>query len=139
VGGADLHRRADPGPTHASFPLTLLFYRLILLPAMILMLGGHYIYAEVPPRLLDGRAFGFTRNNYNRIDHFAQGFVPAILTREILRRPGDRPRVAHLPRHLHVPCLQRVLRAGRMVEGGADRVRGHDTQGDPWDTPWDIF
>tara|TARA_R110002074_G_scaffold228259_2_gene399984 strand:+ start:191756 stop:192379 length:624 start_codon:yes stop_codon:yes gene_type:complete len=69
--------------TRQPFPLTTLTYCLILLHAVILMLGGHYTYAEVP--LFNG-LFGSDRNNYDKVGHFAQGFVPAIVAREILIR-----------------------------------------------------
>ena len=72
--------------TYRRFPLTPLLYRLILVHAAILMVGGHYTYAEVPLGFRMQRAFGFARNHYDRIGHFAQGFVPAILAREILLR-----------------------------------------------------
>ncbi|MDX2425288.1 MAG: DUF2238 domain-containing protein [Cycloclasticus sp.] len=69
--------------TRQSFPLTTLTYCLILLHAIILMVGGHYTYAEVP--LFNG-LFGSDRNNYDKVGHLAQGFVPAIVAREILIR-----------------------------------------------------
>ena len=69
-----------------SFPLTPLLYRLLFLHALILMIGGHYTYAEVPLGYWMKDAFGFARNHYDRIGHFAQGFIPAILAREILLR-----------------------------------------------------
>lgn len=68
--------------TRRRFPLTTLAYQLILVHAVILMVGGHYTYAEVPL----GEWFGPGRNNYDKLGHFAQGFVPAILAREILVR-----------------------------------------------------
>lgn len=72
--------------TYSRFPLTTLCYVLILLHCMILMVGGHYTYAEVP--LFDWLKEYFTwqRNNYDKVGHFAQGFVPAIVSREILLR-----------------------------------------------------
>lgn len=72
--------------TRRSFPLTPLVAVLILLHCIILMVGGHYTYAEVP--LFDrlGEAFGWQRNNYDKLGHFAQGFVPAMVAREILIR-----------------------------------------------------
>jgi putative membrane protein len=72
--------------TRHSFPLTPLAYLLILAHCIILMVGGHYTYAEVP--LFDWFRdwFGFQRNNYDKLGHFAQGFVPAIVAREILLR-----------------------------------------------------
>jgi putative membrane protein len=72
--------------TFRRFPLTTLSYVLILIHCVILMIGGHYTYAEVP--LFDWlrEAFDWQRNNYDKLGHFAQGFVPAILAREILIR-----------------------------------------------------
>lgn len=72
--------------TRRRFPLTPLVYGLILLHCIILMVGGHYTYAEVP--LFDWLAevFDWQRNNYDKVGHFAQGFVPAIVAREILVR-----------------------------------------------------
>ena len=72
--------------TYRRFRLTPLCYRLIFVHTVILMVGGHYTYALVPLGFWMERAFGFTRNHYNRIGHLAQGFVPAILAREILLR-----------------------------------------------------
>ncbi|MGL6291408.1 MAG: DUF2238 domain-containing protein [Silanimonas sp.] len=74
--------------TRARFPLTPLLYVLILLHAIILMVGGHYTYAEVPlgdwvRDWMDG-----TRNNYDKLGHFAQGFVPAMIARELFLRLG---------------------------------------------------
>lgn len=69
--------------TYRGFPLTPLLYMLILLHCIVLMVGGHYTYAEVP--LFDG-LFGAERNNYDKVGHFFQGFGPAILAREILIR-----------------------------------------------------
>jgi len=72
--------------TRGRFPLTALAYGLILVHCVILMVGGHYTYAEVP--LFDWFRdwFGFQRNNYDKLGHFAQGFVPAIVAREVLLR-----------------------------------------------------
>lgn len=74
--------------TLKRFPLTPLLYVLILIHAIILMVGGHYTYAEVP--LFDwlGDWFGATRNNYDKLGHFAQGFVPVMAAREIVVRLG---------------------------------------------------
>jgi len=72
--------------TRRRFPLTSLAYALILVHCVILMVGGHYTYAEVP--LFDWLrdAFHWQRNNYDKVGHVAQGFVPAILAREVLLR-----------------------------------------------------
>lgn len=69
--------------TYRSFRLTSLLYVLILLHCIVLIVGGHYTYAEVP--LFDG-LFGAQRNNYDKLGHFFQGFVPALIAREILIR-----------------------------------------------------
>ena len=74
--------------TRRRFPLTPLLYRLLFVHAVILMVGGHYTYAEVPFGFWMRDAFGFARNHYDRIGHLAQGFVPAILAREVLLRRG---------------------------------------------------
>src|SRR6185436_9658596 len=72
--------------TRKRFPLTPLLYQLILLHSLILMLGGHYTYARVPLGFWMQDLFGFARNHYDRIGHLAQGFIPAMVAREILLR-----------------------------------------------------
>jgi putative membrane protein len=72
--------------TYKRFPLTSSTYTLIAIHAMILMLGGHYSYAKVPLGFWMEDWFGWTRNNYDKIGHFMQGFGPAICTREIISR-----------------------------------------------------
>jgi putative membrane protein len=72
--------------TRRRFPLTPLAYQLVLVHSIILMVGGHYTYAEVPLGEWWQDVFGAARNNYDKLGHFAQGFVPAILAREILVR-----------------------------------------------------
>ncbi len=72
--------------TYKKFPLTPLVYVLILIHSIVLMVGGHYTYAEVP--LFDSfkEWFGFARNNYDKVGHFTQGFVPVMIAREIVIR-----------------------------------------------------
>jgi len=72
--------------TYKKFPLTPLLYTLILIHMIILMVGGHYTYAEVPLFDWIKEVFEHSRNNYDKVGHFAQGFIPAILAREILLR-----------------------------------------------------
>jgi putative membrane protein len=72
--------------TRKRFPLTPLAYQLILLHCVILMVGGHYTYAEVPLFDYISELFDWERNHYDKLGHFAQGFVPAIVAREILIR-----------------------------------------------------
>ena len=72
--------------TRERFPLTTLVYTLILVHCVILMIGGHYTYAEVPAGDWLRDAVGGTRNNYDKLGHFAQGFVPAMIARELAIR-----------------------------------------------------
>jgi putative membrane protein len=72
--------------TYKKFPLTPLLYTLILIHMIILMVGGHYTYAEVPLFDTIKEMFNQTRNNYDKVGHLAQGFIPVILARELLIR-----------------------------------------------------
>ncbi len=72
--------------SYKQFPLTPLVYSLILIHCIILMVGGHYTYAEVPLFNDIQHWLGSTRNNYDKVGHFAQGFIPAMITREIIIR-----------------------------------------------------
>ena len=130
--------------TYRRFPLTPLAYRLILLHASILMLGGHYTYAEVPLGFWIRDLFGFARNHYDRIGHFAQGFVPAIIAREILLRKTALKSGGWLFFLVTCVCLA-ISACYEFIEwwtavasgSAADAFLG--TQGDPWDTQWDMF
>ena len=72
--------------TYRRFPLTDLLYVLIFIHAVILMIGGHYTYARVPVGFTVQEWLDLSRNHYDRLGHFAQGFIPSILAREILLR-----------------------------------------------------
>jgi len=74
--------------TYKKFPLTPLLYMLILLHSIVLMVGGHYTYAEVPLFDTIKELFDLERNNYDKVGHFMQGFVPAMVAREIFVRKG---------------------------------------------------
>jgi putative membrane protein len=74
--------------TRVRFPLTTLVYVLILVHCMILMVGGRYTYAEVPLGDWMREMFDGTRNNYDKVGHFAQGFIPALIARELVIRLG---------------------------------------------------
>ena len=130
--------------TSRRFPLTPLAYRLILIHAAILMLGGHYTYARVPLGFWMEQAFGFTRNHYDRIGHLAQGFVPAILVREVLRRKTPLPAGGWVFFLTTCVCLA-ISACYEFVEWGTALASGSaatdflGTQGDPWDTQWDMF
>jgi len=129
--------------TRRRFPLTTLAYCLIAIHACILFVGGRYTYAEVPLGFWMRDAFGFARNHYDRIGHFAQGFVPAIVAREVLLRTRA---VRRGWSFFLVTCVCLAVAAcyeflewwTALIEGSAaDAFLG--TQGDPWDTQWDMF
>lgn len=125
------------------FPLTPLLATLLCLHAIILMVGGHYTYAEVPLGFWMQRAFGLMRNDYDRIGHFAQGFVPAIAAREILiRRQVVRGRgwryFIVVAICLAISASYELLewRVSVATGGKGDAFLG--TQGDVWDTQEDM-
>lgn len=126
------------------FPFTPLVYRLVLVHALILMLGGHYSYARVPLGFWLQDLFDLSRNHYDRIGHFAQGFFPAIITREVLLRSTPLRRGGWLFFLTVCVCLAfsafyEFTEWWAALLGGeaADAFLG--TQGDPWDTQWDMF
>lgn len=129
--------------TSRRFPLTPLACSLLAIHACILMLGGKYTYAEVPLGYWVNSITGWTRNNYDRLGHFAQGFVPAILAREILLRTSPLKRGKWLTFICICICLA-ISATYELVEwrtavatgGAADAFLG--TQGDPWDTQEDM-
>lgn len=130
--------------TRARFPLTRLLYWLIAAHALILIYGGAYTYARVPLGFWMAEAFGFARNHYDRIGHIAQGFIPAIATREILLRTSPLRRGRWLFFLVTCTCLAisavyEFLEwwAALVSEEAAEAFLG--TQGDHWDTQWDMF
>lgn len=130
--------------TRRNFPLTPLLYRLLVIHALILILGAHYTYAKVPPGFWVQDFFGFERNHYDRLGHFVQGFIPAVLAREILIRCSPLRSGAWLFFIVVCTCLAfsafyEILEWWAAAVGGdaADEFLG--TQGDPWDTQWDMF
>jgi putative membrane protein len=130
--------------TRRRFPLTPLLYRLLFVHAVILMVGGHYTYAEVPFGFWMKDAFGFARNHYDRIGHFAQGFVPAILAREILLRrgvvrPGSWLFFLVTSVCLAFSALYELIEWWTALLTGSAATAFLGTQGDPWDTQWDMF
>jgi putative membrane protein len=130
--------------TYRQFPLTPLSYRLLFVHGLILMLGGHYTYAEVPIGEWMKQAFGFARNHYDRIGHLAQGFVPAMLVREVLRRktrlpPGGWLFFLTTSVCLAISAFYELVEWWTAVATGAAATAFLGTQGDPWDTQWDMF
>ena len=130
--------------TYKNYTLTPLVYRLLFVHALILMVGGHYTYAEVPLGYWMEHWFGFVRNDYDKIGHFAQGFVPALLFRELLLRSSPLRRGKLLFALVVASCLA-VSASYELIEWaaaismgqGADAFLG--TQGDPWDTQTDML
>lgn len=129
--------------TRRRFPLTPLAYWLILVHAVILMVGGHYTYAQVP--LFDWlrEALGWQRNNYDKVGHLAQGFVPALLAREILVRLRVVRGRGWLNFLILCFCLAlsaayELIEWGVAVASGDNAVAFLATQGDPWDTQSDM-
>jgi len=132
------------GWTHERFPLTWLAYLLVTVHALILMLGGHYTYAHVPLGFWMQHAFDFSRNHYDRIGHFAQGFVPAIVARELLLRktllrPGGWLSVLVVAVCMSVSVLYEFIEWWSALIAGAGATQFLGTQGDVWDTQWDMF
>ncbi len=130
--------------TYKRFPLTPLLYTLILIHMIILMVGGHYTYAEVPLFDWFKEIFDHSRNNYDKVGHFAQGFIPAILAREILLRKEI---VQHSGIWLNYIIVSIVLAFSafyELVEWWVALAVGEDaeaflgTQGYVWDTQSDM-
>jgi putative membrane protein len=129
---------------YPRFRFTSLVYVLILIHASILMIGGHYTYAEMPLFNWLRDEFHLARNYYDRLGHVAQGFVPAIIVREILIRNA----VVNGRRWLFFIVCSIALAISACYEffewwvavasgSGADAFLA--TQGDVWDTQWDMF
>lgn len=126
--------------TYRSFRLTPMLYFFILLHCIVLMVGGHYTYAEVP--LFDG-LFGAERNNYDKVGHFFQGFVPALLAREILIRKnvvqGDVWRSYIIVSIcLAFSAFYELLEWWVALASGEDAEAFLGTQGYIWDTQSDM-
>ena len=127
------------------FPLSRLATLLIAVHAGILMVGGHWTYAQVPFGFWLKELMHLSRNPYDRIGHFAQGFIPAIVVREVLIRQsplrGHRRWIFALTTAV---CLA-ISAAYELFEWSVAEATGTasdaflGTQGDPWDTQWDMF
>ncbi len=129
--------------THGRFPLTSLVYALLFVHAVILMVGGAYTYARVPLGFWLEALLHTARNPYDKIGHFAQGFVPALVVREVLVR-GRYVRTRGMLAFLALCVVLAISACYELVEWlsallmgqGADEFLG--TQGDPWDTQSDM-
>lgn len=130
--------------TRKRFPLTRLLYWLFAIHAVILIYGGQYTYAETPLGNWARDAFDLARNHYDRLGHFAQGFVPAILARELLLRLTPLRPGGWLFYLVCAACLS-FSAFFEFIEWWAALIMGGDadaylaTQGDVWDTQWDMF
>jgi putative membrane protein len=130
--------------TYRTFPLTTLVYNLILLHSIILMVGGHYTYAEVPLFDWFKEWFGATRNNYDKLGHLAQGFVPLLIARElVIRKQIIRGRAWQ---HFFCVCfclafsaLYELLEWAVALASGESAEAFLGTQGYIWDTQSDMF
>jgi putative membrane protein len=155
--------------TRGNFPLTTLLYVLICLHALVLILGGAYTYARVPLGAWVQQAFDLSRNPYDKLGHFMQGFVPAMLAREILirkyvapwalravspsgselsfGRPGGEAHALgrRMVAFLCICIALAISAVYELVEWWAALALGQGaeeflgTQGDPWDTQSDMF
>ncbi|MEY2919029.1 MAG: rane protein [Pseudomonadota bacterium] len=130
--------------TARSFPLTPLVYVLIAVHSLILMYGGHYTYALAPLGDWMRDVFGFTRNHYDRIGHLMQGFGPAIVARELLLRtsplrPGKWLFALITLSILGVSACYEFTEWWAALAGGDAAGAFLGTQGDVWDTQWDMF
>jgi putative membrane protein len=131
-------------PTWRRFPLTPLLSTLIAVHMIILAVGGHYTYALVPAGDWVKEWLGLSRNNYDRLGHLAQGFVPAIIARELFLRLGVVAK--HGWRNFLIVCVCMAISAVyELIEWSVALVLGETsdaflgTQGDSWDTQTDMF
>ena len=130
--------------TWRRFPLTPLLYWLIFLHAVILMVGGHYTYARVPLGFWVQDLLDLSRNHYDRLGHFAQGFVPAMVAREVLLRrsplrPGKWLFFLVSSVALAISAFYEFTEWWAALIGGSAADEFLATQGDVWDTQWDMF
>jgi putative membrane protein len=130
--------------TYKNFPLTTLLYVCIFVHAVILIGGGAYTYARVPLGFAMQEWWGLDRNPYDKIGHFAQGFVPAMVAREILLR-GAYVRGRRMLAFVVVCVVLAISATYELIEWGAAVALGQGadeflgTQGDPWDTQSDML
>ncbi|HEY7739807.1 MAG TPA: DUF2238 domain-containing protein [Steroidobacteraceae bacterium] len=130
--------------TARRFPLTPLLYWLIGFHCLVLILGSHYTYARVPLGFWVQDLLDFSRNHYDRFGHIMQGFVPAIAVREILKRSspvkgGGWLGFLTVMTCLAVSAMYEFLEWWVAIASGTAAEAFLATQGDVWDTQWDMF
>jgi len=127
-----------------SYRLSSLLYGLLALHAVVLVVGGHYSYARVPAGFWLQDLLDLSRNPYDRVGHLVQGFVPAILAREVLirsspLRPGGWLFFLVVCVCLAFSAFYEMIEWGAALIGGSAAEAFLGTQGDVWDTQWDMF
>jgi putative membrane protein len=130
--------------TYRKFKFTNLAYVLIFIQIMILVIGGHYTYAKVPLFDWVKEIFGFSRNHYDRLGHIAQGFIPAILARELLIRTSTLKRgkwlfFASVSICMAISAFYEIVEWVTAVTTNNVAEAFLAMQGDVWDTQWDMF
>jgi putative membrane protein len=130
--------------TRRRFPLTSLVMWLLFAHGIVLLVGAHYTYAQVPVGFWVAQLFDLARNHYDRFAHFVQGFVPALLAREILLRCSPLHQGGWLFFLVTCVCLAfsafyELLEFAAAVAGGAAADAFLGAQGDIWDSHWDML
>ena len=126
------------------YGITRILLVLLTMHAVILVIGGHYTYEKVPAGLWVQEWFDLARNDYDRLGHFVQGFVPALIARELLRRtsplqPGRWIAILCIASALAFSAIFEMIEWGSSVALGASADAFLGTQGDPWDAQWDML
>ena len=126
------------------YGITRILLVLLTMHAVILVIGGHYTYEIVPAGLWVQEWFDLARNDYDRLGHFVQGFVPALIARELLRRtsplqPGRWIAILCIASALAFSAIFEMIEWGSSVAFGASADAFLGTQGDPWDAQWDML
>ncbi len=130
--------------TRESFPLPRYILVFVFIQGIVLMIGGHYTYAGAPPGRWLAELFGLQRNPYDRIGHLFQGFVPALIAAEILQRKVGLKSTGWIF-FLSVAVCMAISMVYEFIEWWTALILGQNadaflgTQGDPWDTQWDMF
>ena len=130
--------------TAGRFRFTPLTYSVILLHCLVLFVGGHYTYAEVPAFAWLKDVLHQSRNNYDKVGHFMQGFGPALIAREVyLRRgvvrPGGWLAFLTVCTSMAISCFYELIEWWTALASGEAAEAFLGTQGDVWDTQWDMF